>query len=541
MNIQFVENPDRLARIKVLGIGGAGGNAVNRMIEAGLTGVEFHAVNTDAQALKQSRAHQVLAIGSELTRGLGAGGNPAVGREAAEADRDLIARLVDGADMVFVTAGMGGGTGTGAAPVAAAAARAAGALTVAIVTKPFLFEGDVRRRQAEAGIAALREEVDTLIVIPNQRLLEVVSPTATMQEAFRTADEVLYQATRGIYEIIARPAIVNLDFADVRTVMKDMGVALVGTGHAAGDDRAVVAARAAIASPLLEDVDIRGAQAVLVNLVGAQVTLQDTAQAMQYVQDAAGPQAHIIFGYGVDDSLSDELQVTVIATGFPGHADEPAATVVPSLAFMRRHEPAAVPAIAVELQAAPEVVAVVLPDPEPAIAVAAEPEPVLYEEPALEPEPVVYEEPTLDLYARDVPAEPEPAPIFWPEPAPEPARELEPVLNLVDEPRPELATILARLADVASPPLSEPEPERWAMAAAAGESESRWRPQSMTPSSPIPAPIAAPETESSLETSQRFLRPVGSQDLRPGPRQNVRGDSLIDDLNAPAYTRKYMD
>jgi cell division protein FtsZ len=529
MNIQFVENPDRLARIKVLGIGGAGGNAVNRMIEAGLTGVEFHAVNTDAQALKQSRAHQVLAIGSQLTRGLGAGGNPAIGREAAEEDRDLIARLVDGADMVFVTAGMGGGTGTGAAPVAAAAARAAGALTVAIVTKPFLFEGDVRRRQAEAGIAALREEVDTLIVIPNQRLLEVVSPTATMQEAFRTADEVLYQATRGIYEIIARPAVVNLDFADVRTVMKDMGVALVGTGHAAGDDRAVVAARAAVASPLLEDVDIRGAQAVLVNLVGAQVTLQDTAQAMQYVQDAAGPQAHIIFGYGVDDALGDELQVTVIATGFPGHVAEPAETSAPSLAFRWRREPAVEPAASVEPQPMPDVVEPVRPEPEPISVVAAEPEPDGYQEPADEPEPesepVVYGEPATFL---------------WPEP--EPAREPEPVLNQVDEPRPELAAILARLAEVAPVPSSEPESAPWAMAAAAGESDSRWQPQIVTslPAAPVPAP-PAPPTESSLETSQRFLRPVGSQDLRPGPRQDGRGDSLIDDLNAPAYTRKYMD
>ncbi len=550
MNIQFVENPDRLARIKVLGIGGAGGNAVNRMIEAGLTGVEFHAVNTDAQALKQSRAHQVLAIGSELTRGLGAGGNPAVGREAAEEDRDLIARLVDGADMVFVTAGMGGGTGTGAAPVAAAAARAAGALTVAIVTKPFLFEGDVRRRQAEAGIAALREEVDTLIVIPNQRLLEVVAPTATMQEAFRTADEVLYQATRGIYEIIARPAIVNLDFADVRTVMQGMGVALVGTGHASGDDRAVVAARAAVASPLLEDVEIRGAQAVLVNLVGAQVTLQDTAMAMQYVQDAAGPQAHIIFGYGVDDALGDELQVTVIATGFPGHQQEDAPTGAPSLAFMWPRETAAAVAPEPAPESAPEPAPVACAElaDEPAPTSFEEPAPAAYEEPAPaayeEPAPAVYDEPAPALYASELPAEP--APAYWPEPetAPEPLAAPEPVLNQAEEPRPELAAILARMADLAAPAVTQPEAAPWAMAAAAGEVESRWRPQAATPpSAPVtpPPPAAAPATESSLETSQRFLRPVGSQDLRPGPRQNVRGDSLVDDLNAPAYTRKYMD
>lgn len=597
MNIQFVENPDRLARIKVLGIGGAGGNAVNRMIEAGLVGVEFHAINTDAQALKQSRAHQVLAIGAERTRGLGAGGNPAVGREAALEDHELIARLVDGADMVFVTAGMGGGTGTGAAPVAAAAARAAGALTVAIVTKPFQFEGDVRRRQAEAGIAALRDEVDTLIVIPNQRLLEVVAPTATMQEAFRTADEVLYQATRGIYEIISRPAVVNLDFADVRTVMEGMGVALVGTGHAAGADRALVAARAAVASPLLEDVQIRGAQAVLVNLVGAQVTLQDTSQAMQYVQEAAGQQAHIIFGYGTDDALGEELQVTVIATGFPAQADQAAdaSATATSFTWPRPLAPVAfaetaggqtveAPQPPVEIAAAPQ------PDPVVEAATVAPPlppEPAPAVEPEREPEVVLACE-------RDVVQEPGSA--LEREPEPEPASEpaLEPELELEPEP-PYLrrddppATVYTTAAPFVAPPAPvepvrierapiepvrlEPAPaERlaeempvaaaretfapaapapaeslpWAMAAAAGETESRWRPQQASPAAArvepaAAAPTAAPPTQSSVETAQRFLRPAGSQDLRPGPRQTVRGDALVDDLNVPAYTRKYMD
>ncbi len=442
MNIQFADNPERLANIKVLGIGGAGGNAVNRMIEAGLSGVEFHAINTDAQVLKDSKAHQVTAIGSRLTRGLGAGGNPEIGRKAAEEDREHLASIVDGADMVFVTAGMGGGTGTGAAPVVAEVAKAAGALTVAIVTKPFLFEGDVRRRQAEAGIAALREHVDTLIVIPNQRLLEVVSPTATMQEAFRTADDVLYQATRGIYEIISRPAVVNLDFADVRTVMQGMGVALVGTGTATGEERAIKAARAAVASPLLENVDIHGAQAVLVNLVGKQVTLMDTSGAMQHIQEAAGPQAHVIFGYGNDDSLGDELQVTVIATGFPASAQTTPAYRRPFVA---------------------------------------EPEPVVLA--SVEPEPVV-------------------------EVVPEPVAAIAPDPELVQEAEPMAA-----------------------MAAAGGSDE----PEVVMPQAP---------TESSNETSQRYLRPVGeAQELRPArPKSGgFRSDALLDDLNAPAYTRKYMD
>ncbi|MBK8166488.1 MAG: cell division protein FtsZ [bacterium] len=331
MMFEFADDTDRtgterLADIKVVGVGGAGGNAVGRMIEAGLVGVEFFAMNTDLQALHDSPAHRTLQIGAVRTKGLGSGGDPAVGRAAAEEDLDGLREALSGADMVFVTAGMGGGTGTGAAPVIARVARELGALTVAIVTKPFRFEASVRMQQALAGIEELRQSVDTLIIIPNQRLLEVVPRGTTMREAFRIADNVLYEATRGIYEIISRHDHVNLDFADVRTVMKDMGQAMMGTGRAEGPDRAVEAARQAISSPLLEDVDIRGSRAVLVNVLGRDVGLQDTAEAMEFIQEAAGPQAHVIFGYGNDESLGDTLQLTVIATGFDAaHVEDRAA------------------------------------------------------------------------------------------------------------------------------------------------------------------------------------------------------------------------
>jgi len=316
MMFDFVEENEDLANIKVVGVGGAGGNAVNRMIEAGLGGVEFLAVNTDVQSLRQSRAHQSLQIGSQLTRGLGSGGDPRIGRKAVQEDEETLTDHLHGSDMIFVTAGMGGGTGTGAAPIAAKIARELGALTVGIVTKPFLFEGAVRMRQAEEGVAALQGAVDTLIVIPNERLLEVVPPSTSFKDAFRFADNVLYEATRGIYEIISRPNHVNLDFADVRAVMKDMGVALMGTGRAEGEDRAVAAAQAAISSPLLEDINIQGAKGVLVNLLGAEIGIAEISTAMSHIQDAAGSQAHIIFGYGTEESLGDTLQVTVIATGF---------------------------------------------------------------------------------------------------------------------------------------------------------------------------------------------------------------------------------
>ncbi len=323
MTFELVEPQDRLAKIRVAGVGGAGGNAVNRMIEAGLSGVDFIAINTDLQALRNSRASQIIQIGHQITRGLGSGGDPTVGRESVLEDEDTLREILEDSDMVFVTAGMGGGTGTGAAPVVARIARELGALTVGVVTKPFGFEGRVRANQADEGLDELRAAVDTLIVIPNERLLEVVPKNATMGEAFVFADNVLYEATRGIHDIIMKPHVVNLDFADVRSVMENKGVALMGTGKAVGEDRAAQAARDAISSPLLESVDICGAEGVLVNITGGEIGLMETSTVMSLVQDAAGDQAHIIFGYGIDEELGDTLQVTVIATGFDASRTRP--------------------------------------------------------------------------------------------------------------------------------------------------------------------------------------------------------------------------
>jgi len=370
MNIHFAPDSTKKRRvnIKVVGVGGAGGNAVNRMIEAGLSEVDFYAVNTDGQALDTSRAHQTLVIGSELTRGLGAGGDPTVGRAAAEEDRELLAALVEDADMVFVTAGMGGGTGTGAAPVVAEVARKSGALTVAVVSRPFLFEGYQRMEQAEAGLAALRDQVDALLVIPNERLMEIDLADGGMTEVFRVADNVLYEATRGISDIIAQQAVVNLDFADVRTVMQDSGAAIMGTGRASGENRAIKAAEQAVRSPLLEDVDIHGSRAVLVYITAAAVDRDDLRGAMGHIQQAAGADAHIFFGFTNDESVGDDIQVTAIATGFPAgqtHA-QGAALVAESVAV----EASPVLADAVEPEpvpeSAPELELVV--EPEPAVA-----------------------------------------------------------------------------------------------------------------------------------------------------------------------------
>jgi cell division protein FtsZ len=316
MRFHFVDNPEQLARIRVIGVGGGGGNAVDRMRASELSGVEFVAVNTDKQALDNSRADVKIQIGSDTTRGLGSGGNPQTGKEAICEDNSAVKEVVSGCDMIFVTAGMGGGTGTGAAPEVARLARQSGALTIGIVTKPFHFESKVRCEQAENGLAELQEAVDTLIVIPNDRLLHVAPNDISMQDAFKFADSVLYDATRGIYDLIMKPHQLNLDFADVRSVMADMGVALMGVGSASGEDRAETAANLAISSPLLEDVDIAGSKSVLVNIVSSNVGLHETSTVMTIVQEAAGDQAHVIFGYGIDEDLGEELKVTVIATGF---------------------------------------------------------------------------------------------------------------------------------------------------------------------------------------------------------------------------------
>ena len=308
---------DGLPPIKVVGVGGGGCNAVNRMIQEQIYGVQFIAVNTDAQQLMHSEAPTKIRIGDKLTRGLGVGGDPTVGLRAAEESREELREAIRGADMVFVTAGMGGGTGTGAAPVLAEVAKQEGALTIGVVTKPFLFEGAKRRKQAEEGIARLREKVDTLIVIPNDRLLSMCDKRVTVQEAFRAADDVLRQGIRGISEIITRPGEVNLDFNDVRKIMSDAGPALMAIGHGSGENRAVEAAKQAIQSPLL-DVNIHGARGVLFNVTGPRdLMLHELNMAAGIISEVVDPEAEIIFGTVVDESLGDEVKITVIATGFP--------------------------------------------------------------------------------------------------------------------------------------------------------------------------------------------------------------------------------
>ena len=305
-----------LAVIKVVGVGGGGVNAVNRMIERGLRGVEFIAINTDAQALLMSDADVKLDIGRELTRGLGAGADPEVGRRAAEDHAEEIEQALTGADMVFVTAGEGGGTGTGGAPVVARVARSVGALTVGVVTKPFSFEGKRRQSQAEVGVEALRDEVDTLIVVPNDRLLELGDPTISMIQAFETADHILLAGVQGITDLITTPGLWNLDFADVKSVMQDAGTALMGIGASRGADRAIKAAELAMASPLLET-SIEGAQGVLISVQGgSNLGMFEINDAAKLVEEAVHPDANIIFGAVIDDSLGDEVRVTVIAAGF---------------------------------------------------------------------------------------------------------------------------------------------------------------------------------------------------------------------------------
>ena len=310
---------DHLAVIKVVGVGGGGTNAVNRMVEAGIKGVEFVAINTDRQALLMSDADRTVHIGEELTRGLGAGANPEIGCQAAEESRGEIRDALAGADMVFVTAGEGGGTGTGAAPVVAEIAMdEIGALTVGVVTKPFGFEGRKRMAQAEEGIAVLSQKVDTLIVIPNDRLLQVIEKRTSMLDAFRIADDILRQGTQGITDLITVPGLINLDFADVRAIMKDAGSAMMGIGIASGENRAADAAKEAISSKLLES-SIQGADRILYSITGnSDMSLQEIDEASQIINNAADPDANIIFGTVIDDSLEDELHVTVIATGFDG-------------------------------------------------------------------------------------------------------------------------------------------------------------------------------------------------------------------------------
>ncbi len=312
-----IEEGQLTAKIKVVGIGGGGGNAVNRMIQAGIKGVEFIVANTDVQAMRASAAPVKLQIGGKLTKGLGAGANPEIGKQAALEDTDRILEALSGADMIFITTGMGGGTGTGAAPIIASLAAELGALTVAVVTKPFNFEGKRRRVQAEQGIRALRDTVDTLITIPNERLLNFVERATSLSEAFKIADDILRQAVQGISDLITVPGEINLDFADVRTIMHGMGMALMGTGVSSGEHRAVEAAQRAISSPLLEEASIEGAKGVLINITGGpDMTLFEVHEAASIIQEAADEEANIIFGTVIDPRMKDEVKVTVIATGF---------------------------------------------------------------------------------------------------------------------------------------------------------------------------------------------------------------------------------
>jgi cell division protein FtsZ len=354
---EILPEVDTSARIKVIGCGGGGGSALNRMIEAKMQGVEFVVINTDAQALLHSKAPQKIHIGRETTRGLGAGADPEVGRKAAEESEKDIYEAVKGADMVFITLGQGGGTGTGAAPLVAAAAREAGALVVAIVTKPFTFEGERRRRTAEAGIVALKDNVDTLIIIPNDRLLQMIDRKTSLVDAFGIVDEVLQQGVQGISNLITIHGLINLDFADVKAIMSDAGSALMGIGRASGDNRAVEAARQAIDSPLLET-SVEGARGVLFNITGGKnMTMHEIDEAAKAITDAVDPEANIIFGAVLDELMDDDLQITVVATGFDGTRQRRADTVL-----RPREQPVA--------KAAPE------PEPEP--------------EPELEPEPLPY-------------------------------------------------------------------------------------------------------------------------------------------------------
>lgn len=330
MHFEFEENNDRIVRIKAVGVGGGGGNALNTMIENGIASVDFVAANTDAQALKMNKAQLHLQLGRETTKGLGAGANPAVGQAAAEEDAERVREALAGADMVFVTCGMGGGTGTGAAPVVARIARELGALVVGVVTRPFVFEGPRRSRQAEQGIAGLRANVDALITIPNMKLLQLAGRNMGMTDAFKKADDVLHQAVKAISEIITVNGLINVDFADVRTIMSGMGRALMGAGSATGERRAVEAAQKAVNSPLLDDVSIHGAKGVLINISGSSsLSLAEVNEAATLIQEAADPDANIIFGAVIDESLGEEVRVTVIATGFDG---------VPAEAAQRRPE-----------------------------------------------------------------------------------------------------------------------------------------------------------------------------------------------------------
>ena len=355
MIFEFEEAAVQNARMKVVGVGGGGGNAVNRMIDEDLDGVEFISVNTDAQALKESRSQVKIQIGKKLTRGLGAGARPEIGRQAIEESRDEMMRAIEGADLVFITAGMGGGTGTGAAPVIAEMAREMGALSIGIVTKPFLFEGRKRMRQAEQGLAELKRSADTVIVVPNERLLSVVGKGVSFRDALKKADEVLLHATQGISDLINVTGEVNVDFADVRTVMANRGPALMGTGYGRGENRAVEAAQEAISSPLLDNISIQGAAGVLINITGGMdLAIDEVTTISEIIQEAAGDEAEIIFGAVHDPTMSEEVRVTVIATGFERVDERVDGVIRPNFGSARRPSVSQQPASQPQAQPQPQ-------------------------------------------------------------------------------------------------------------------------------------------------------------------------------------------
>ncbi len=366
---EFEENLAQNAKIKVIGVGGGGGNAVNTMIRSKLDGVEFIAANTDVQALKFSEAGIKIQIGTQATRGLGAGANPDVGRNAAIEDQVTLAEVLRGSDMVFITCGMGGGTGTGAAPVIAKVAKELGALTVGVVTKPFSFEGKKRAKHADLGIEALKENVDTLIVIPNEKLLTVAGKDTPMVDTFKMADEVLLQAVKGISDLITIPGLINLDFADVRTIMGEMGMALMGTGMASGENRAMEAAQKAISSPLLENISINGATGIIINITGpADMTLFEVNEASKLIQQEAHEDANIIFGAVIDEKNKDSMRVTVIATGF--NKDNRRTSFAPATTLPKYRNPtttaySTAPATAAPVYSNPSPVPLSRPAPEP--------------------------------------------------------------------------------------------------------------------------------------------------------------------------------
>ncbi|GGO02639.1 hypothetical protein GCM10010116_05120 [Microbispora rosea subsp. aerata] len=482
-----------LAVIKVVGIGGGGVNAVNRMIEEGLKGVEFIAINTDAQALLMSDADVKLDVGRELTRGLGAGANPEVGRKAAEDHREEIEEVLKGADMVFVTAGEGGGTGTGGAPVVASIARSLGALTIGVVTRPFSFEGKRRAMQAEAGIETLREEVDTLIVIPNDRLLSISDRQVSVLDAFKAADQVLLSGVQGITDLITTPGLINLDFADVKSVMSGAGSALMGIGHARGDDRSVAAAEMAVSSPLLE-ASIDGAHGVLLSIAGgSDLGLFEINEAAQLVSNAAAPDANIIFGTVIDDALGDEVRVTVIAAGF----DEPAPAKPVAAPLSRSSQPART---ATPAPAAPA---------RPATPAPAKPEP------RTEPAPP----PVRPVSATASTAQPAPAPAQPATPAP--------VTQLPVTPAPQ-AQPASQPAQQAAPQ-AQPAPQAQQAEAAAQFSRETaadgGRDQGATGPLSIPRPAPEPPT------------PITSRTSQPGPRRPVVFEEQEEELDVPDFLK----